>query len=92
MRRIDKFQKQFVEVSSVFLVTDVRFLNEAQAILARGGTVYLIHRDGLKASANHVSETHFDQIRQMPGVEPFVNHTREQVLADINNLLSKEWE
>lgn len=92
MRRIDKFQKQFVEVSSFFLVTDVRFPNEAQAILARGGTVYLIHRDGFKASANHVSETHFDQIRQMPGVEPFANHTREQVLADINNLLSKEWE
>jgi hypothetical protein len=38
------------------VVTDVRFDNEAQAIIDAGGTVWRIDRDGVAPVAEHVSE------------------------------------
>lgn len=42
------------------VVTDVRFLNEARAIRAAGGTLVRITRPGQDASDLHVSETELD--------------------------------
>jgi hypothetical protein len=43
-------------VSPRFVITDVRFDNEAQAIKQAGGTVWLVEREGVAPVASHVSE------------------------------------
>jgi hypothetical protein len=40
-----------------YVITDVRFPNEANAILAAGGLLYKIERPGIKSPNNHPSET-----------------------------------
>ncbi len=42
------------------VVTDCRFVNEADAIRERGGLVVRIHRPGVKALNDHASETSLD--------------------------------
>jgi hypothetical protein len=43
-----------------WIITDVRFPNEAQAIRDRGGIVVRVHREGLDTSDTHPSETALD--------------------------------
>lgn len=45
------------------VITDVRFLNEAQAIARRGGMVVRVYRPGYAALNQHASENELDQIR-----------------------------
>lgn len=45
------------------VVTDVRFQNEADAIIAAGGRLVRVHRDTLAATDRHVSETEQASIR-----------------------------
>lgn len=42
------------------VVTDVRFQNEAQRIKSLGGIVWRIHRPGVKAANDHISEHDLD--------------------------------
>jgi len=49
-----------IEPGKRYVITDVRFPNEAQAIKARGGFVVRVHRPGVKAVNAHVSETALD--------------------------------
>jgi len=51
-----------VEPSSRIVVTDVRFPNEVDAILARGGIVYRVVRPGLESIDSHISETALDHL------------------------------
>lgn len=44
------------------VITDVRFLNEAQGIVARGGVVVRVVRPGYAALNQHASENELDQI------------------------------
>lgn len=43
------------------VITDVRFTNEARAILAAGGTVIRVTRPGVQPANDHVSETQLDK-------------------------------
>jgi hypothetical protein len=43
------------------VVSDARYLNEADAIVSRGGTLLRIERPGTKPFNNHVSETALDR-------------------------------
>lgn len=43
------------------VVSDMRFPNEADALAARGGTLFRIERPGTKPINNHVSETALDR-------------------------------
>jgi hypothetical protein len=43
------------------VITDVRFTNEATAILAAGGTVIRVTRPGVQPANDHVSETQLDK-------------------------------
>jgi hypothetical protein len=46
-----------------YVIADVRFKNEADAIRAGGGQVWRIHRDGVKAPNDHVSEHELDDYK-----------------------------
>ena len=54
-----------VEPHSRIVVTDVRFPNEVDAILAKGGVVYRVVRPGLESTDSHISETALDH-RDLP--------------------------
>jgi hypothetical protein len=72
-----------------FLVTDVRFPNEARAILDEGGRIFMIQgpqRGGVNPGDQHVSEQLFAAISTFSGVRYFKNDTREQIMEDIKKL------
>lgn len=46
---------------SRWIITDVRFLNEAHAIKERGGFIVRVHRPGVGPVNNHPSETSLDE-------------------------------
>lgn len=45
-----------------YVITDVRFPNEARAIRARGGRIFRIQRPGVSAANGHASETLLESI------------------------------
>jgi hypothetical protein len=45
-----------------YVITDVRFKNEAAAIKARGGKLWRVHRQGVGPRNTHASETELEQI------------------------------
>lgn len=59
------------------VVTDVRFDNEAQAIINAGGTVWRVEREDVPAVAGHVSEK---------GVNPALIEGRVKNLGSLNEL------
>lgn len=61
-----------------YVVTDVRFLNEAEAIRKRGGVVLRVERPGFGPLVQHASELH-DQ-----GLWDFVIHN-DGTLTDLHN-------
>jgi hypothetical protein len=62
------------------VVSDMRFINEADAITARGGTLFRIERPGTKPINNHVSETALDRYDGFHAV--LVNDSTIEVLHD----------
>jgi cytidylate kinase len=58
---VDQAFKQVTQDAIVF--TDVRFPNEAQAIVDKGGQVWRVQREGHKPVNAHVSETAMDNWR-----------------------------
>ena len=46
--------------SDGLVITDVRFINEANAIKARGGEIWRVMRPGVTAVNSHISETEMD--------------------------------
>jgi hypothetical protein len=55
-----------------FVVTDVRFTNEAEAIKEKGGQLWRVNRPGVKAINDHISESELDNY---PVDCIFVNYT-----------------
>ena len=45
-----------------YVITDVRFPNEAEAVRNRGGILWRIHRPGVGPVNNHASDNHISQI------------------------------
>lgn len=45
-----------------YVITDVRFPNEAREIWARGGLIYRVWRPGVEPANNHHSETALDNV------------------------------
>lgn len=60
-----------VQPSDKFVITDVRFPNEADAVKALGGQVWRVKRIGVKAVNPHVSETAMDDY---PVDQIFINN------------------
>ena len=58
---MDDLEGQFLETS--FVVSDVRFLNEAEWVREQGGVIWRIYRPGQPPVRPHASETELDQIR-----------------------------
>lgn len=53
--------------SGKYVFTDVRFKNEADTILAIGGRVYRVHRDGVGPANGHNSESGLDAFERWTG-------------------------
>jgi hypothetical protein len=62
------------------VVSDMQFVNEADTIAARGGTLFRIERPGTKPINNHVSETALDRYDGFHAV--LVNDRTIEVLHD----------
>ena len=62
--RFKLWYKQLIEnnPSAKVVVTDVRFLNEAEAIRELGGTIIKVTRTGTKSTDMHESEKNIDMI------------------------------
>lgn len=58
-RRIDFYRGR---LNRRIVISDVRFLNEAEWIKGQGGEVWLIRRDGIAAVRDHESERQIGQI------------------------------
>lgn len=68
-------------VNRLIVITDVRYMNEVQAIEARGGTLVYIERSGFYA-ANKEEEDSITEIRhQRPGMIRVVNDGVREVLG-----------
>ena len=72
-----------ININHKFVVTDVRFLNEAKAITDLGGQIWRIKRIGVTAVNGHVSETEMDGY---PVDQIFTNNGS---LQDLKNLIEK---
>ena len=46
-----------------FVISDVRFANEAEWVRSKGGQIWRIHREGLASVRPHVSESGVDSIK-----------------------------
>ena len=46
-----------------FVISDVRFANEAEWVRSKGGQIWRIHREGLASVRPHVSESGIDNIK-----------------------------
>lgn len=46
-----------------YVITDVRFINEAMSIQAIDGSIWRVKRPGIGPVNNHISETELDEIR-----------------------------
>jgi hypothetical protein len=46
-----------------FVISDVRFANEAEWVRNKGGQIWRIHREGLAGVRPHVSESGIDNIK-----------------------------
>jgi hypothetical protein len=66
--------------SEKIVVSDMRFINEADALAARGAALFRIERPGTKAINNHVSETALDRYDGFHAV--LVNDDTIEVLHD----------
>ena len=60
-----------------FVISDVRFANEAEWVRSKGGQIWRIHREGLAGVRAHVSESGMDSIR--PSRTIHNNGTPEQL-------------
>lgn len=56
MKRVEEFAGRRSSDSVLFIITDVRFVNEAEWVIANGGKVVHIVRDDAPAVAAHASE------------------------------------
>lgn len=86
MHRVDELPESWVT-----LIPDCRFLNEAEAIKARGGVIVRVIRDLPELAggiAGHVSETEMDQIEADYTIDNngTLEETREQVLYILREL------
>lgn len=63
-------------------VSDVRFLNEAQCILDRGGKLLYIDRPEAPQGDHHASETSVDEVRRMPNIGILLNDGTVEDLLD----------
>lgn len=60
----EKCNATIIDKESKWIITDVRFPNEAQSVIDRGGVLIKIERPSLKESDKHPSETSIDFIRE----------------------------
>jgi len=73
-----------------YVITDVRFVNEADGIRNRGGKVFRIVRNGVGPANNHVSETALDDysydgfIHNDGTLEEFHDSVRRRILESRN--------
>jgi hypothetical protein len=74
------------DLGANYVITDVRFENEADQIKAIGGQIWRIERSGVKAVNSHVSESQMDQY---PVDQTFTNNgTIEDLQVMINTRMS----
>ena len=92
-RRIEHARKTNVRI----VITDVRFRDEADAILAMGGKLIHVQRAGVDVSDNHASETGVDDI--VEGLAPPVltnDGTPAQLQAGLQELVedmeAEQWD
>jgi hypothetical protein len=64
------------------VITDVRFPDEAEAILALGGKLILVMRPGLRTTDSHSSETGVDEIAATWAFPVLTNARSKQSLRD----------
>ena len=67
------------------VVTDLRFINEANALQVDGGIIVRIHRLGVEPARGHVSDTSVDLIR--PDYEIVNNGSPEDLQAALKNTI-----
>lgn len=71
-----------------WLITDVRFVNEAEAINARGGTLIRVSR-GIKSEDNHRSETGLKDSSQV-FYNIYNDGTLEELIIQVKNIMRME--
>lgn len=79
---MEKLKKQ---KASAFVVSDVRFANEAAWVRHHGGVIWRVHRDAAQPVREHVSESGVDDIR--PDLTVHNNGTIEDLCAGVADAL-----
>jgi hypothetical protein len=83
---IDQFGHSWWGYDTNVVVTDVRFINEANAIKGKGGKIWRIKRPGVEPVNNHVSE------RDMDGYNVDKILKNEGTLEDLRTLVHNRME
>lgn len=61
---VNKWEEKVANTKGMVIVDDVRFMNEARAVIANGGIIIRIEREGQVDTDTHVSETEMDCIQE----------------------------
>ena len=79
------YEHPAVGVNKNIVVTDVRFINEAETVKSLGGQIWRINRPGVGPVNNHVSETNLDDWN----FDAVINNNggMEHLIAQIKELL-----
>lgn len=71
------------------VVSDVRFVNEADSVLSRGSAVFRIERPGVKPADGHISETALDRFDRFDAL--ILNDDTIEVLHERARFAIDEW-
>lgn len=89
---IDTLMRKVDNPDHSFVVPDVRFPNEADAIVAAGGIIVKVHRPGCGPANTHASETSMDSYWNMAHVHNVgtIDDLLDAALAFIPNIRTTE--
>jgi hypothetical protein len=86
---VNKWEEKVANTKGMVIVDDVRFMNEARAVIANGGIIIRIEREGQENTDTHISEIEMDCIH-----EHFCIHAKtgdfNTLYAEINKILYGE--
>ncbi|CAB4137759.1 hypothetical protein UFOVP325_85 [uncultured Caudovirales phage] len=85
---VDYLLNKALEVSGNVVISDVRFLNEANAIHQANGQVWRVNRPGIEAANSHASELQMDSFNNFDVV--ITNDTTiEELFLELTGLMDR---
>jgi len=87
---IRQVERGMTEPDTLYVVTDLRYLNEAQWVRGTGGAIIKVHRDGFEGDS-HPSETEMDtpELEELVNTRIYNNHSLDFLRDTTITMLEK---